>query len=174
MALPPRGDPRRPLHLAIRSTRLLGVIFLLAATCASLPMLLGGGIWRGGRMLVFSIVVLVIYVVPGAAYFLLSIFLGRRQFWAVVASLVLASIQLMFTLLAAIGITMAALSAPNGTFSIIIILLIYFVVAALVQLVYHLARSFEAIKHLPADQMRGFEPLMPDPAKQNNPPEPHG
>ena len=27
--LPPKGDPRRPLHLAVRSTRLLGVASVL-------------------------------------------------------------------------------------------------------------------------------------------------
>jgi hypothetical protein len=64
MALPPKGDPRRPLVLGVRSTRLFGIIFLLFGLCSSLPMLLmprsfigmrgaGGGV---------SLIVLAIYV----------------------------------------------------------------------------------------------------------------
>ena len=35
MALPPRGDPRRPLHLAVRSMWVLGVMLVLLGLCGS-------------------------------------------------------------------------------------------------------------------------------------------
>ena len=40
MALPPKGDPQRPLALAVRSTRILGILFIGLGLCGTLPMML--------------------------------------------------------------------------------------------------------------------------------------
>jgi hypothetical protein len=162
MPLPPKGDPRRPLHLAIRSTRVLAAIFLLFGSCAFLPLLMTGGM-RGG-MEVFSLIsVVLFYMGPGVIYLLCSIYLQRRQFWAVLTSLILASIQLLITLAGVIAFVVLVFSQSNSSFNftIIPIVLLLIVILALAQLIYHLTLSFEAIKHVPIDEQRGFEPILP-------------
>jgi hypothetical protein len=165
MAVPPKGDPRRPLHLAIRSTRVLAVIFLLLGTCSFSPFFLRGPM-PGSAGLFISMSVLVFYIGPGVAYLVFSIYLKRRQFWAVVAALVLASIQLFLSLLGGVFFVVAMAAGQSRTPSVptavavIPTAIIGLVVLALAQLVYHLALSFEAIKYAPAEELRGFEPLM--------------
>ena len=39
MALPAKGDPRRPLHLAASSMRVMGILFLVLSTCAMYPLI---------------------------------------------------------------------------------------------------------------------------------------
>ena len=153
MALPPRGDPRRPLHLAIRSTRLLAIIFLFLGGCLCAAVLA-----NGRRSSIISL--------PAMAMLLFyTIYLKRRQFWAVLSSLILASIQLLFALVVAITLLIVSMikSAHNVNFVIAPLLLLGIVILALAQLIYHLALSFEAIKHVPVEEQRGFEPLMVQP-----------
>jgi hypothetical protein len=163
MALPPKGDPRRPLHLAIRSTRLLAIIFLLFGSCVFIPFLIG----RTARGIApFAVASALIYTGPGAAYLVFSIYMKRRKFWAVVCATVLASIQLLLTLIGGIFGIIAVWHGPlplDAT-ELIPMAILAFVILALSQLIYHLALSFEAIKHVPPDeQQRGFEPLMAQP-----------
>ena len=165
MAIPPRGDPRRPLHLAVRSTRLLGIIFLLFGSCASIPFLIRGAGSMGGGML--SAATLFVYVGPGAVYLVTAIYLKCRQFWAVVVGLAMASIQAIFVLLAVTFILIATVRQPAISFSLIPMAVLIFIVLVLGQLIYHLARSFDAIKYAPVEEQHGFEPLM---AQQVEPP----
>jgi hypothetical protein len=158
MPLPPKGDPRRPLHLAIRSTRLLGGLFVVLGLFSLVPMLISfrGGFMRG--MAVYFVVGGMMYFVPGMLYVLCSVDLRRRQVWAVIVGIVLASIQLLFVLFGLLGVTVGLANC-----------LIPLIGVALAQLIYHLSRSFEAIKHPPFGQeaARGFEPL---PVAQTIPP----
>jgi len=169
MALPPRGDPRRPLHLAIRSTRVLAILFLLFGTCAFIPMLMQGGMPRRGGLFL-GVSDLLFYIGPGAAYLVFSLFLRQRQFWAVVAALVLASIQLILTLFFAGALLIATLRQPNSSISLIAGGMVALVILALGQLIYHLALSFEAIKYGSVEQQHGFEPLMVQPVDLPAPP----
>ena len=179
MPLPPRGDPRRPLHLAIRSTRLLGGLFVVIGLLAlGLPMLYmfrGGG---AGPMAITLAVGAMAYLVPGIAYILCAIYLRRRQLWAVIVGIVLASIQLLLVLFGLVGIAVGLANAGSvvPVFLFVYLGLIVLVGVALAQLIYHLARSFEAIKHPPfGEEIRGFEPLpvaplpMPPPAAGGGP-----
>jgi hypothetical protein len=162
MALPPRGDPRRPLHLAIRSTRLLGGFFVVLGLFSLVPMLLSARAGSLAGMRVYFMASAMVYVVPGALYLLCSICLGRRQFWAVVGGIVLASIQLVFVVVASLGAVIALVSSPAvpPVLFWIMVAVLAFVGLALAQLIYHLARCFEAIKHPgPGEEIRGFEPL---------------
>jgi hypothetical protein len=162
MALPPKGDPRRPLHLAIRSTRLLGGFFVALGLFSLVPMLISAQAGRMVGMSAYFMAGAMVYAVPGALYILCSIYLGRRQFWAVVAGLVLASIQLIFVLFAVFGAVVSLASSQNSlpVFFWIMVGLLAFVGLALAQLVYHLSKSFEAIKHpAPGEEVRGFEPV---------------
>ena len=168
MPLPPKGDPRRPLHLAIRSTRLLAIIFLFLGGCVCTAFL------RGRRSTVISLpalAALLFYFGPGVAYLIFSIYLKRRQFWAVLSSLILASIQLLFTLAVAVSLLIVSMikSANSVNFVIAPLIVLGIVILALAQLVYHLALSFEAIKHVPVEEQRGFEPLMFQPIIPSQP-----
>jgi hypothetical protein len=172
MALPPKGDPRRPLHLAIRSTRLLGVVLLLFCTCTFAPYLISWqqGSRRGAASLpaAWSLVgIAVFYFIPGALFMVLSVFLGRRRHWAVVCALVLSCLVGAFTLLTlGMSVIMLVSSARNRGLAnpryviLVPVVLIGLFGAAVWQLIYHLTKSFEAIKYPPLEQeLRGFEPL---------------
>jgi hypothetical protein len=159
MALPPKGNPRRPMHLAIRSMRLLGIIQLCFVALTMLPMLL---MMRRGFGMSFAVVELAsatLYLVPGIMYLVCAIYLKRRAFWAIIVGISLASIQLLFLLIGAVAFMIFLIGAqPPGT-AWIPLGVIGILILALVQLIYHLAKSFEAIKY-PPDEQRGFEPLL--------------
>ena len=166
MRVPPRGDPRRPLHLAIRSTRLLGIVLLLVGTCGVSSFLLvvtRGG--RGGPGIAETWIFLggaLFYFLPGALFLLFSIFLGRRQHWAVVCALVLSCLMGVVLLIGLVGFFFAIIQrGENQDVGMAIPLAIVGLFAlATGQLIYHLSKSFEAIKHPPfGEEIRGFEPL---------------
>ena len=167
MALPPKGDPRRPLHLAIRSTRVLGVVLLLFGTCAFFPYMMSVsrvGAAPGAVPPAWTLImVAMFYFVPGTLFLVFAIFLGRRQLWAVVSALVLSSLMEIFFLLGLFGLAVTGLSSfgrgNQVAFAIAVAVMVLFCLAV-GQLIYHLAKSFEAIKHPPFGQeIRGFEPL---------------
>jgi len=158
MAIPPRGDPRRPLHLAVRSTRLLGILFLLIGTLMS-SLTLRGGI-PGRRGMVLTALLLLFYIGPGVVYLVTAIFLARRRFWAVVVGLVLASLQSLFVLFAIGSILIDIMRHPSRSVAMIPMVVMIFVILALAQLIYHLSRSFEAIRYAPVEDQHGFEPVM--------------
>jgi hypothetical protein len=154
MPLAPRGDIRRPLQLAIRSTRLLGIIFTLLGT---LVMALSGAVGQrvGGTRGMFTVLMAAIgfvYLIPGILYIVFSIFLSRRQPWAVIATIVLAALHALFALLALAGTLLQG--------NMIGALLVGLWVAALAQLIFHLSQSFAAIR-AEREQFapRGFEPI---------------
>lgn len=163
MALPPKGDPRRPLHFAIRSTRVLCALFLLTGSCGMMRLLRGGNPLSDLGGAVAATAGTLFYLGPGALYLVFSIYLARRQFWAVVGAIVLASVQLL-VVIASGGIALIFLLNPHvGLEPVMAIptLLILFVALALAQLIYHLSKSFEAIKHPPYGQeFHGFEPII--------------
>jgi hypothetical protein len=160
MPIPPKGDPLRPLHLAIHWTRVLGGLLVVFATCVTIAFVLRRGPMRGNSVPAFYFIFVVFYLLPGACFIVFSIFLARRRAWAVVASLCLASVGCL-VVLGAIGVMIVLIVAnraadwrvmiPIGVMALIL--------AALGQLIYHLARSFEAI-HYTAPAERGFEPIM--------------
>jgi hypothetical protein len=177
MALPPKGDPRRPLVLAIRSTRLFGILFLLFGLCSTLPMLMMRGRFMGMRgagsggislimLAVYVVMPMLVYFGPGIAYLITSVYLGRRTGWAIVLGLVVTSIHLLMMLLAGVGVGAMIVSVsqdPRQSGIIMVVLaatLVCVFIAALIQLLYHLAKSFEAIKYVPPDTQYGFEPIV--------------
>jgi hypothetical protein len=168
MALPPKGDPQRPLHLAVRSTRVLGILFIALGACGMLPMFyLGlargrtpGGGMPMGAMAMLGISTILFYFGPGAAYLVCSIFIARRRTWAVITAMVLAAIQLLFITFGLVALLVMFLSAGARSLGILIALAIaVLLILALAQLEYHLSKCFEAIRRAPIDVQRGFEPL---------------
>jgi hypothetical protein len=169
MALPPKGDPRRPLHLAVRSNRVLGIVFLLFGTCSLMPMIFlmtRGGVRAGIMPPQLLVAVSAVYFIPGALFMVFSVFLARRRPWAVVASIVVSTLVGLTALLGVFGMAVAMLTVDDSPWQMAIPLVICALLAvAVAQLIYHLAKSFEAIKHPPFGQeIRGFEPLPVMPA----------
>jgi hypothetical protein len=166
MTLPPKGDPRRPLYLAIRSSRAFGIIFFLFGCVTVLPLAvtvgrLGFSFWI---LFQFASVVFVTFG-PGVTYLVIAFYLKRRRRWAIVTGIVVASIQLLIVL-AATGFLAVYLfnEGPRMEDALLIpAAIVGLAILALGQLIHHLAQSFEAVKHVPIEEQRGFEPLMVQP-----------
>ncbi len=170
MPVPPRRDPRRPLHLAARSCRVLGGLALLGGTCALTSLFAGG---RGTPRLIGAVASLATCGGVGVAYFVFAHYMKRRQTWAVIAALSLTGVAFLYTAGSAAAMVVMVLSGafasiPGGRgFARIMwgVTAFYGLIAvALGQLVYWLARSFPALKMPPAvDEDRGFD-VLPLPA----------
>ncbi len=171
MPLPPKGDPQRPLHLAVRSTRVLGILFLALGLWGTVPMFLAG--MRSARpvstfgMGVIALSMVFIHFGPGALYLVCSVFLARRRTWAVITAMIIAGVQLAYMLLAFAfgGLALNLFSAPAAPSALVLVafgvsMLIFL---ALAQLEYHLSKCFEAIRLAPIEVQRGFDPLPATP-----------
>jgi hypothetical protein len=146
--LPPKDDPARPLHLAVRSTRLLGCVSVLCGLVVILAFgyfnrytlyrayFLGGG--------------LVVWFVPGVLLVTCSYFLARRRRVAAIAGIVVALVQ------GTCAATLFYLSVTLQPVSPVPVVLSALWVLAIVQLVHHLWRSLAAIR-LDAQYRRGFD-----------------
>jgi hypothetical protein len=160
MPIPPKGDPRRPLYLAIRSIRSLACFFFFIGAFASIAIAaMGPGRFRFVR--IFHQPLFFFTVLPAAFYVLLAIYLHRRHFWAVLTSLILAALQLLLIILLMANLIIDAPMSIDATALVIPILFLGFCIVALIQLVYHLAGSFESIKYIPVDEQHGFDPILP-------------
>jgi hypothetical protein len=148
--LPPRGDPQRPIELAIRSTRLLG----FASTAFGLVMVLVFGYFN--RFLHFRKYFIglgmVVWFVPGVLFLMAWWFLRRRSRAAVLAALATAGVQLLFAVAILIG------SLTVQPVSPVPVLLCVLWAAALAQLVVHLRGSLESVR-VDTAHVRGFEAL---------------
>src|SRR5437588_11007671 len=139
MPLYPIGDPRRPLLLAIRSTRLVGLVFTILGMLV--VGLMGVSVPRarsGGFLPALLALMGFIYLIPGILYIVFSVFLARRQPWAVVATIILAALH---AVLAALALVAAIL-----TQNMIQIGITALWVAAMAQLIFHLSKSFDSIR----------------------------
>ena len=174
MALPPRGDPRRPLMLAVSSCRLLGAIGLLLGTCAGVPLLGGMGRRGFGPPVAWAMLSLVLLLGGGAAYLVFAHFVGRRRFWAVVSALVMTSVLLLMCVVGLVATLVVVLVVQPGlrrsSFGLIGPGIYALATLALGQLVYHLARSITALNMVPPGEVgRGFEVM---PVADTDPPRP--
>src|SRR5690349_13347028 len=138
MPLPPKGDPQRPIELAIRSTRLLGIV----STLFGLVMVLVFGYFnRLQRFRPYFIALgLVVWFVPGVLYLTASHFMRRRSRAGVVTALASAAGQAVFAAALFVGTLTVQPVSP------IPVLLTALWVVALVQLVAHLRGSFESVR----------------------------
>ena len=151
MALPPLGDPRRPLHLAIRSTRLLGVLFILLGLITPLPTL---HLTHSLLELPWPIVgASLIHLVPGLLYVLCAVLLRRRKRSALISALGLVAVHCVMTagsLAVYSGLLVA--QTHDATFLVGALLVMMLAMAALGQLFFHLTKSFKAIDLPPLDE----------------------
>ena len=172
MALPRKDDPRRPLHLAVWIMRILGGVLLLMATCIGSILGANAREWAAGRNafpLWNTVVAILCYGGVGVVLVVLAAYLKRRNAWAVSVSIGLASLGVLLMVLVTIVISIRLARGallPDVWISYGIILLM---LGVLVQLIYQLTKSFKAIRYMPPDE-RGFEPLMPPPARNDREP----
>jgi hypothetical protein len=169
MALPPKGDPRRPLHLAIRSSRAFGIIFVLLGCATVVPLALTiartGFSLRLIRVFVQFASAISITFGPGLTYLVIAFYLKRRRRWAIVTGIVLASIQLLIASVGACFFVVFLFSEGAGMEDFLLIpgAILGFAILASIQFICHLINSFEAIKYVSIEEQRGFEPLMVQP-----------
>lgn len=174
MPLPRRNDPQRPLALAIRSTRLLGIVMILFSL---LPM---GGIIVASRSfssrpgvgeLVAVGVIMLLIMGPGIMYLLCSIFMKRRRKWAIIVAIVLSSIQLLWIGFSGITLLLSinGSSSTQQTGIAIAMGVILIFLLAFIQLIVHLSKSFSSLHHDPVAGDRGFAPIMVQPVHPYGP-----
>jgi hypothetical protein len=163
MALPPKGDPQRPLHLAIRSCRAAGGLFFLSGLGAAASVFLNPT--RKGPPPIGAILGAIAQFGPGVAFYVLAYFLKKRHLWAVIVALVLASLAFVITLAISLvlwwAMRAAPLISPIGRIDLILLAIIGLVLLEMGRLIYQLARSFDAIRYLPEAERRGFESILP-------------
>ena len=163
--LPPRGDPQRPIEMAIRSTRTLGIV---SAAFGLVMMLAFGYLNRYPRFRPYFIGMgLIVWFVPGVLYLTAWHFMRRRSRAAVVSAMVTAGVQAVFA-----G-TMFVGSLTLQPVSPVPVVLTALWVAALGQLIVHLRRSLESVR-LDTEHVRGFEAFGSDPPKRVLPLEAEG
>jgi hypothetical protein len=137
--MPPRGDPRRPLYLAVRSMRLLGLVFLL----------FGGGLFSAIAHL--SVWLAPLALLPGLLQLTLATGLYHRQRWALGAAIAFTWAQVV-----AAGVAVPVLSFIFHHHILFFVGSILWL-AAVIQLLYHLRRSFHAIREHAFEGPAGFE-----------------
>ncbi len=166
MALPPKKDPRRPIFLAASSMRLLGGLLILVAGLFGAIAAFAPRGPRGGSVPVAAIITAMIFGLAGVAFLVSSIFVVRRQKWAVVLGLVLTALELLLIVLNVVGMLMrGGLDNPANGVPLVISVLFF---AAFGQLAVHLSKALPALDLPPwgkGEAARGFEVIRPaDPA----------
>ena len=151
---PPSADPLRPLHLAIRSTRLLG----FCSAVFGFVFLMAFGYFNRYRIYAHWGVGLglVVWFVPGVLLMVCAMQLRQRRRGAAVVAMLITSVHALFALAALVG------SCTLSPVSPIPILMSALWLAASVQLVIHLRISLSLLEH-DADRRKGFEVKMNEP-----------
>jgi hypothetical protein len=160
VALPPKGDPLRPLYLAASSTQGFGVLFLLFGVLSLVPSFLAPatakrGVWPTIHI---SLNDFFFYFGPGVAYLLCGIFIKRKRLWAIIVALVLASLHLTLFSLGTAEFLIAAVH-PRSTVAMAPAVIALGMALLFLQLVFHLSKCLKLIKRTSPEVDRGFEPL---------------
>lgn len=147
-SIPATGDPTRPLHIAMRGARLLGIVSVLCGLVVSVQI----GLFNAYPQFRQHFIVggILVWLGPGVVLLVASFFLIEKSRFATMAALAAAGLQA----LCAVGLVVA--SVTLDPISPIPILLAFLWLAALAQLIYHLWRCFGAIR-LDAEHRHGFD-----------------
>jgi hypothetical protein len=145
MTIPAPTDPIRPVRLAVRSLRLLGVLFVLVGVVTALQ-----GLRPHASLLVMSYVGLT-HAVPGVLYLVCAALLPRGRRAGVLAAMGLALTH--FVLVAgnlAAYVQMLVAGGVPPTLLFVALAVGFLAVAALAQLMYHLVKSLRVVSADPA------------------------
>jgi hypothetical protein len=148
MQIPLKGDPQRPIVLAIRSTRLLGV----ASTAFGLVMVFAFGYFNRFQHFrkYFILTGMLVWFVPGVLFLTASWFMRRRSRAGVLTAVATAGVQGLF------AVAIFAGSLTLEPVSPVPVILSALWAAALGQLLVDQCKSLESVR-LDAAHVRGFE-----------------
>ena len=152
MTLPPKDDLLRPVYLAVRGLRLLGVLFILLGAVTALQ-----GLRPGASPKTMSFIGLT-HAMPGALYLLCALLLLRGRRSSVFAAMGLAMAHFILVagnLAAYVSMLVAGGTSPRVLF--VALTVGFLTVAALAQLMYHLVKSLTVLR-APVDQEESFSP----------------
>ena len=141
MTLPPQDDPLRAVYLAVRSLRLLGVLFILIGLVTALQGL------NPDNSFATTIPVGLTHALPGVLYHLSASLLLRGRRIAVFMAMALAMAH--FILVAgnlAAYVQMLVVGGTSVTLLFIALTVGFLTVAALAQLMYHLVKSLKVLR----------------------------
>ena len=144
----PANDPRQPLHFAIRSTRLLGIIS--AAFGLAFTMAFGYFNKYQTYRVHFIAMGLIVWFIPGVLFFTCAAMMSQRRRRGAVGGIAIASVQEVFALAFLVGSCVLPPVSP------IPILLSALWAAALVQLIVHLIQSLRLLQP-DTSRRHGFE-----------------
>ena len=150
MELPPQGDAVRPVYLAARSLRLLGVLFVLIGLVTPVPAIKQG--YALTNLPLPVAVAALSHAIPGGLYHLSAVLLLRGRRSAVFAAMGLAMAH--FILVAgnlAAYVQMLVLGGTSLTFLFLALTVGFLTVAALAQLMYHLVKSLKVLRRPSVD-----------------------
>ena len=143
----PSIDPQRPLHLAIRSTRLLGIV----SAAFGLVMTVGYGYFNRMQLYRphFIALGMIVWFIPGVLLIILSHLMRKGERRGAIGAIVVAFADLLFAMAALVASCVLPPVSP------IPIILSACWAVAVVQLLVHLSQS---LRWLPVEARRhGFE-----------------
>jgi hypothetical protein len=145
MEIPPADDPLRPVCLAARSLRLLGVLFVLIGLVTPVSALKQG--YTITALPPAVVVTSLTHLVPGILYHLCAALLlrGRRAGVFAAMGLAMAHFILVAGNLAAYT-QMLILGGTSVEFLFVALTVGFLTVAALAQLMYHLVKSLRVLR----------------------------
>ena len=151
-ALPDSEDVMKPLHLAIRSTRLLGIV----STLFGFVFVIAFGYFNRYQRYRphFIAMGLLVWFVPGVLFFTCAGLMKQRRRAGAAGGIAVAGVQELFAVATLVGSLMLPPVSP------IPVVLSVLWIAALGQLLYHLRRSLPLLEHDP-QRLRGFEVTAP-------------
>jgi hypothetical protein len=172
MALPPKGDPSRPLHLAARSARLLGYVGLILTVlvmalfvvvrrppgAAGSPAAGTAGGPPSWAVVVGVVMAVLIYGVPSVLYIVFGRYTVKERMWAVIGNIVLCGLTLAVLALSAVG-AFVLLIGEGQIFPLLISALF---IGAFGQMLYHLIKGLQYLRSRQTPE--GFQPIFPSPA----------
>src|SRR5436305_12052178 len=104
MAIPPKGNPARPLALAVNAARVLGVVCIALGALSILPLVLLSGGQGSSRLLILVVAgVAMVFVVPGILYVVLAAYLKNRKTWAAITLLAIGGMHAILMALSLAG-----------------------------------------------------------------------
>jgi hypothetical protein len=168
MAIPPRGDPSRPVALAASAARTLGIVCLLLGgliACATFMFL--ARMPGTSPTWVFMLLSAGLFIVPGVCYFVFASAVARYRMWGAICCLVFAGLQGLFLLLSMLGNVLAGRAGTSLVFYALAL-------AVCVLLIVYTAQAIPVIRRDAGYRPSGFEPILTSSAPTAYPARPAG
>lgn len=162
--IPTKGDPARPVALAVNAARTLGVLLIVVAVLV----LAASGLIRsvGDSPLVLIVLagVVGVYGVPGALFIVFAGQLKQRKSWAAIVLIVMGGLVALLSAVAVASgaVRMAAADPGDAAGALGPVVFAAAILASAVLLIVHAARSLASIRVFGQSPNApiGFQPIM--------------